>query len=93
MKASELLNKEVWVEDLKLGTVKDVVLDAEEWKVTHLGVKLTKDAAKEVLGAKKSCMNVLAISAIGPASKSCTSTTKIDAQVTKGQLHLYLRPA
>ncbi len=92
MKVSELVEKEVWIENLKLGTVKDVVVDGEEWKITHLAVKLTKEAAHEVLGAKKSFLNVLAISAVGPASKCCTSNTRIDVQVSKGQLHLYLRP-
>jgi len=92
LKASEIYNKEVWVENLKVGTVKDVVVDGEEWKITHLGVQLTKEAAQELLGVKKSALNVLAISAVGPASKCCTSATRIDAQVSKGQLRLYLRP-
>jgi sporulation protein YlmC with PRC-barrel domain len=92
VKVSELINKEIWVEDLKVGEVKNVILDGEEWKITHLEVKLTKEAAKEVLGAKKSFVNVLAISAVGPVSKCCTSSTRIDVQVSKGQLHMYLRP-
>ena len=58
MKFSELINKEVYVETLKVGTVKDVVVDAEEWKVTHLEIQLTKDASKELLGAKKSLRNI-----------------------------------
>jgi hypothetical protein len=67
-------------------------LDAEEWKVTHLEVELTKDAAKEILGAKSSFRNLLAISAVGPASKCCTSKNRIDLQISKGQLRIYLRP-
>ncbi len=92
MKFSELKNKEVYVETLKVGTVKDVVVDAEEWKVTHLEIQLTKEASKELLGAKKSFRNVLAISAVGPASKCCTSQNRIDVQVSIGQLRIYLRP-
>ncbi len=92
MKASEMLDKEVYVEDFKVGTVKDVILDPEEWKVTHLEIQLTKEAAKEFLGAKKSFRNVLAISAIGPGSKCCTVQNRIDAQVSRGQLRIYLRP-
>jgi sporulation protein YlmC with PRC-barrel domain len=92
MKVNELTNKEVYVESFKVGTVKDVVIDPEEWKVTHLEILLTKEAAKELLGAKKSFRNLLAISAVGPASKCCTSQTRVDLQVSKGQLHIYLRP-
>ena len=92
LKASELVNKEVYVETFKVGTVKDVVLDAEEWKVTHLEIQLTKEAAHEFLGAKKSFRNLLAISAVGPPSKCCTSQTRVDIQVSRGQLRIYLRP-
>ena len=88
----ELLYKEVYVEDLKLGIITDVILDAEEWKITHLAIKMTKEATKEILGAKKSFYNTLAISAVGPASKCCTSPNRVNLQISKGQLHLYLRP-
>jgi sporulation protein YlmC with PRC-barrel domain len=88
----ELLYKEVFVENLKVGIVTDVILDAEEWKVTHLSIKLTSEAAKELLGAKGSFYNVLAIKAVGPASKCCTSKNRIDLQISKGQMHIYLRP-
>jgi sporulation protein YlmC with PRC-barrel domain len=92
MKASELVDKEVFVESFKVGKVKDVHVDGEDWKVTHLEVELTKEAAKELLGAKSSFRNVLAISAVGPASQCCTSIGRIDLQVSKGQLRIYLRP-
>jgi sporulation protein YlmC with PRC-barrel domain len=93
MKVSELVDKEVYVETFKVGKVKDVLLDAEEWKVTHLEVELTKEAAKELLGARTAFRNILAISAVGPASKCCSiSMNRIDLQVSKGQLHVYLRP-
>jgi sporulation protein YlmC with PRC-barrel domain len=92
MKLSEMIEREVYVENFKVGDVKDVIVDSEEWKVTHLEVELTKEAAKELLGAKNKIRNVLAISAVGPASKCCTTHTRIDLQVSKGQLHIYLRP-
>ena len=92
MKTSELIDKEVYVETFKVGKVKDVHVDPEDWRVTHFEVELTKDAAKKLLGAKSSFRNVLAISAVGPASKCCTSRRRIDLQVSKGQLHIYLRP-
>lgn len=92
MKVSELIDKEVYVESFKVGKVKGVHVDGEEWKITHLEIELTKEASKELLGAKSSFRNLLAISAVGPASKCCTSTGRIDLQVSKGQLHIYLRP-
>ena len=88
----DLIYKDIYVENLKLGIITDVVLDAEEWKLTHLEVKLTKEASKEILGAKESFKNLLAISAVGPASKSITSKNRIDIQVSKGQLRMYLTP-
>jgi len=92
MKVSELLDREVYVESLNVGKVKDVHCDGEDWKITHLEIELTKEAAKELLGAKASFRNVLAISAVGPTSKCCMSRNRIDLQVSKGQLHIYLRP-
>ena len=92
MKISELKNRDVWVENLEVGTIKDVILDDEEWRVTHLEIQLTKEASKELLGAKKSFRNVLAVSAVGSPAKCCTSQTRLDLQVSKGQLHIYLRP-
>ena len=92
MKASELVDREVYVESFKVGKVKDVQVDSEDWKVTHLEIELTKEAAKELLGVKSSVRNVLAVSAAGPASKCCTSEGRIDLQVSKGQLRIYLRP-
>jgi hypothetical protein len=88
----ELLYKEVYVENLKVGIITDIVLDPEEWKATHFEIELTKEAAKEVLGAKNSFKNNLAITAVGPASKCCTSKNRIDLQVSKGQLRIYLTP-
>jgi sporulation protein YlmC with PRC-barrel domain len=92
LKASELIDKEVFVESFRVGKIKDVHVDGEEWKITHFEIELTKEAAKEFLGAKSSFRNVLAISAVGPASICCTSRRRIDLQVSKGQLRIYLRP-
>lgn len=92
MKFSELVDKEVYVENFKVGTVKDAVVD-EEWKITHIEIELTKEASNELLGAKTAFRNVLSLSAVGPASTCCTSRNRIDLQVSKKQLHIYLRPA
>ena len=91
MKASNLLEKEVYVENFKVGKIKDLHID-DDWKVSHLEVELTKNAAKEFLGAKSSFRNVIAISAVGPASVCCKSANRVDLQVSKGQLRIYMRP-
>ena len=95
MKANELMGREVYIEDFKVGEVKAVIVDGEKWKITHLEIELTKNAAEEVLGVKSSfrnVRNVLAVSALGPASKCCTSKGRINLKVSKGQLRIYLRP-
>ena len=92
MKYSELIGKEVYCEGLNVGKISDVIIDGEEWKVTHLEIELRKEAAKELLGAKTSFKNLLAISAAGPASKCCMTESGIDLQVSRGQLRIYLRP-
>jgi sporulation protein YlmC with PRC-barrel domain len=88
----ELLYKEIYVENLKVGIVTDVIIDSEEWKITHFEIELTKEAAKEIIGVNSKFKNLLAISAVGPASKCCTSKNRVDLQVSKGQLHIYLKP-
>jgi sporulation protein YlmC with PRC-barrel domain len=92
MKFSELIGKEVYCEGLRVGRITDVILDGEEWKITHFEIELRKEAAFELLGVKSTFKNVLAISAVGPASKSVTKDSGIDLQVARGQLRIYLRP-
>ena len=63
---SELIDKYVFVENQKFAKVKDVTIDTDGWKVTHLIVELTKQGAEEILGATpsltKGVLNKLAIS-------------------------------
>ena len=92
MKFSELIGKEVYCEGLRVGKITDILLDGEEWKITHFEIELRREAAYELLGAKSTFKNVLAISAVGPASKAITKESGIDLQVTRGQLRIYLRP-
>jgi len=92
MRYSELINKEVYCEGLRVGRVTDIIIDGETWKLTHLEVELRKEAAKELLGAKTSFKNLLAISAVGPASVDSITESGIDLQVSRGQLRIYLRP-
>ena len=92
MRYSELINKEVFCEGLRVGRVTDIIIDGETWKLTHLEIELRKEAAKELLGAKTSFKNLLAISAVGPASVDSITESGIDLQVSRGQLRIYLRP-
>ena len=92
MKVSELIDQEIYCEGLRVGKIKDVHVDGEDWKITHFEIELAKEAAKELLGVKTSFRNVLAISAVGPASKAITKDSGINLQVSKGQLRIYLRP-
>jgi sporulation protein YlmC with PRC-barrel domain len=87
-----LVGKEVFCEGLRIGKITDVIIDGEEWKITHFEIELKKEAAFELLGVKSSFKNLLAISAVGPASKAITKDTGIDLQVARGQLRIYLRP-
>jgi sporulation protein YlmC with PRC-barrel domain len=94
-KFSELKDKDVFVQNQKIAEVKDVIIDTIEWKVTHLVIELTKEAAEEILGATpamtRSVLNTLAISSLEKGTACCTPTG-IDLKVSKGQLHIYLRP-
>ena len=96
MKISEMIEQNVLVQKQKIGKVKDVVIDPMEWKVTHLEIELTKEAAEEILGTTPALMrparNTLAISALEKGAVCCTDAG-IDLKVSKGQLHIYLRPA
>jgi sporulation protein YlmC with PRC-barrel domain len=96
MKFSKLVNQDVFVENQKIAKVKDVVIDTDEWKITHLEIELTKEAAEEILGAipalTRGVRNKIAISALEKGAACCTDTG-VDIKVSKGQLHIYLRPA
>jgi sporulation protein YlmC with PRC-barrel domain len=91
MKFRELIGKDLYCEGSRIGKIIDVIADGEEWKITHFEVELRKEAAFEILGVKSTVKNVLAISAVGPASKSMTKNG-MELQVALGQLRIYLRP-
>ena len=90
MKFSKIMDQDVYVENEKIGQVKDIYVDAETWEVTHFEIKLTKEAANEILGAKVSIRNSLSISALGKESNWYTNKG-IVLEVSKAQLHIYLR--
>jgi hypothetical protein len=72
---------------MTVGETKEIIIDPSSWKVTHLEIDLTKDAAELAFGVKKGGIrNYLAVSAIGKTNKT------IKLKVKKGQLHIYLKP-
>jgi sporulation protein YlmC with PRC-barrel domain len=95
MNFTELIDKDVFVDNQKIAKVKDLVIDTDEWKITHLEIELTKEAAEEILGATpaltRSVRNRLAISALEKGMACCTDAG-VELKVSKGQLHIYLRP-
>ena len=91
IKSIDILNLDIFVESMKIGKVKGVVIDPEEWKLTHLEVELTKEAANEILGAKKVIRNKLAISAL-QKGKACCTEKGVIIKVSPKQLPIYLRP-
>jgi sporulation protein YlmC with PRC-barrel domain len=65
MRSKEFIDKDVFALDEKIGKVKEIEVDPEEWKITHLEIELKKEIAESVLGAKKGGVrNMLAISAL-----------------------------
>ena len=90
MKFNELLDKDVFVDGEKIATIKDVTIDTEDWRITHLEIELTKNAAKEIVGIKKEVRNTIAISAL-EKGLACCSDVGVEIKVSKGQLPIYLR--
>jgi sporulation protein YlmC with PRC-barrel domain len=91
-KSKEILDKDVFAVDEKIGKVKDIEIDLDDWKVTHLEIELEKDIAESVLGAKKGGVrNMLDISALEKGAVRRTDKGLL-LQVRKDQLHMYLRP-
>ncbi len=92
IKSPELIGSPIYVEEMKLGKIKGVIIDPEEWKLTHLDVEITKEAAKEILGANTTIRNKLAISALQKGS-ACRKEKGVIIKVRKNQLKIYLRPS
>ena len=81
-----LLKKLVKIRDLTVGQVKEIIIDPAKFRITHLDVELSKEAAEEVFGVRKRRIrNLLATSAIDSVDKT------INLKVTKKQLRIYLK--
>ena len=95
-KFTELLHQEVFVDEERIAKVKDVIIDTDAWKITHLVLELTKEASEDILGMTpaltRSALNTLAISALEKGAACCTQKG-LEIKVSKKQLHIYLRPA
>jgi len=92
MESKKFMNADVYAQDEKIGQVKEIGIDPEDWEITHLEVQLTKDAAETVLGAKKyGVRNMLAISALKEGVARWTDRG-LNMKVSKAQLHMYLKP-
>jgi sporulation protein YlmC with PRC-barrel domain len=91
-KSKEILDKELWAIDEKIGKVKDIEIDLDDWRITQLEVELEKDVAESVLGAKKGGVrNMLDISALEKGTIRRTDKGLL-LQIRKDQLHVYLKP-
>jgi sporulation protein YlmC with PRC-barrel domain len=92
MRTKEFINRSVFSLDEKIGTVKGIEVDPEEWRITHLEIELKKDIAESVLGAKKGGVrNMLAVSSLEKGVARWTDNG-LHLKVSKDQLHMYLRP-
>ena len=92
MRTKEFINRSVFALDEKIGTVKGIEVDPEEWKITHLEIELNKEIAESVLGVKKGGVrNMLAVSSLEKGVARWTDNG-LHLKVSKDQLHMYLRP-
>jgi sporulation protein YlmC with PRC-barrel domain len=92
MNGRDFIDKDVFALDEKIGKIKEIDVDANEWKVTHLEVELDKNIAESVLGAKKGGVrNMLNVSALEKGTGMWTDNG-LHLKVAKDQLHMYLRP-
>jgi hypothetical protein len=87
LKGKDLRWKKVICENITVGEGREIVINPITWKVTHLEVDLTKDAAEVAYGTRTGGIrNLLSVSAIGKTGKT------INLKVKKGQLKIYLKP-
>ena len=92
MKSKDFMDKDVFALDEKIGKIKEVEVDSDQWKVTHLEVELDKNIAESVLGAKKGGVrNMLNVSVLEKGTGVWTDNG-LHLKVAKDQLHMYLRP-
>jgi sporulation protein YlmC with PRC-barrel domain len=92
MKSKDFMDKDVFALDEKIGKIKEIEVDVNEWKVTHLEVELDKAVAESVLGAKKGGVhNMLDLSALEKGTGMWVDKG-LHLKVAKDKLHMYLSP-
>jgi sporulation protein YlmC with PRC-barrel domain len=92
MEGKEFMGKDVFALDEKIGRVKEIEVDPENWKITHLEIELEKDIAESVLGARKGGVrNMLDVSALEQGAARWTDNG-LHLRTSKDELHMYLRP-
>jgi len=90
--SKEILGKDVWAVDEKIGRVKEIEIDLDDWKVINVEVELEKDVAESVLGVKKGGVrNMLNVLALEKGAVRRTDKGLL-LQIRKDQLHVYLKP-
>ena len=93
MKSKEFIDKDVFALDEKIGKIKEIEVDSENWTVPHLEIELDKNIAESVLGAKKGGVrNMLNVSALEKGTGVWTDNG-LHLKVAKDKLHMYLSPA
>jgi sporulation protein YlmC with PRC-barrel domain len=92
MRSKEFIDKDVFALDEKIGKIKEIDIEPDEWKVTHLEVELDKNVAESVLGAKKGGVrNMLNVSALEKGT-GVWMDNGLHLKVAKDKLHMYLSP-
>jgi sporulation protein YlmC with PRC-barrel domain len=92
MESKDFIDKDVFALDEKIGKIKEIEVDMNEWKVNHLEVELDKNVAESVLGAKKGGVrNMLNVSALEKGT-GIWMDNGLHLKVAKENLHMYLRP-
>ena len=92
MKSKEFMDRDVFALDEKIGKIKEMDVDATEWKVTSLEVELDKNVAESVLGAKKGGVrNMLNVAALEKGTGMWVDNG-LHLKVAKDKLHMYLSP-
>jgi hypothetical protein len=93
MKNTDFMDKDVFALDERIGKIKEIEVDPEDYNVTHLEVELDKDVAESVLGVKKGGVrNMLNVSALEKGT-GIWMDNGLHLKVAKDQLHRYLKPA
>ena len=92
MKSKEYIDKDVFALDEKIGKIKEIEVDPQEYKVTHFEVELDKNVAESVLGAKKGGVrNMLNVAALEKGT-GMWAEDGLHLKVAKDKLHMYLSP-